>query len=161
SDRIFDLLARSVVIEEVPPWVRPPRLRAYTSTEDVARVFRALWVTRHAEGPHFQRHPQLILNVALVVLRRDGMLVTVLDDQLPNCAVPYDQENLAHHLEEIRQLSDQLLGQTCGELGTSVTPSDVKHFPGFPKRYFGERRALPPASGEFVNLLDPWQQKPD
>jgi len=161
SDRIFDLLARSVVIDEVPPWVRPSGLRAYTSTEDVARIFRALWVTRHAEGPHFQRHPQLILNVALVVLRQDGMLVTVLDDQLPNCAVPYDQENLADHLEEIQKLSDQLLAQTCGELGTSVMPSDVKHFPGFPKRYLGERRALPSASGEFVNLLDPWQQKPD
>lgn len=160
SDHIFDLLARSVVIDEFPPWVRPSRLLAFTSTQDVARIFRALWVTREAKGAHFQRHPQLILNVALVILRQDGMLVRVLDDQLPYSAVPYDQENLPAHLQVIRQLSDQLLEQTCRELGTSFTPSDVIHFPGFPERYLGGKRALPVAPGEFVNLLDPWPQKP-
>jgi hypothetical protein len=160
SDHIFDLVARSVVIDEIPPWVRPSRLHAFTSTQDVARIFRALWVTREAEGPHFQRYPQLILNVALVVLRQDGMLVTVLDDQLPYRVVPYDQENLPAHLQEIRQLSDQLLEQTFQELGTSFTPSDAAQFPGFPTKYLGEKRALPAAPGEFVNLLEPWPQKP-
>jgi hypothetical protein len=160
SDRIFDLLARSGVIDELPPWVRPSRLPAFTSTQDVARIFRALWVTRVVEGPHFQRHPQLTLNVALVIVRYDGMLVTVLDDQLPYRSVPYDQEDLAAHLGEIRRLSDQLLAQTCEELGKSFTPSNVAHFPGFPKRYLGEKRAFPVAPGEFVNLLDPWQQRP-
>jgi hypothetical protein len=160
SDHIFDLLARSVLIDELPPWVRPSRLSAFTSTQDVARIFRALWVKREVEGPHFQRHPQLILNVALVVLRQDGMLVTVVDDQLPNSAVPYERESLGGHLQRIRELSEQLLAQTSKELGTSFTPSDVTHFPGFPKRHLGEKRAFPPTSGEFVTLLDHWPQGP-
>lgn len=67
SDGIFDMLARVILVDDVPAIIRPSRLPAFVTDQTIGRAFRALWITRMAAGAHFQLRPQVILNVALVI----------------------------------------------------------------------------------------------
>jgi hypothetical protein len=160
SDDIFDLLARISLNDDIPNYISPSRLSAFTSAADIARVFRALWITRQAQGAHFQIRPQLIVNAALAITRRDGAILTVLDDQLPPSAVPHDYEQLPEHIAEVEQFADRLLQRTSDEMGNPLSLSPASQFPGFRNSQYGAD-APPRAPEEFVTLLRQWQPRPD
>jgi hypothetical protein len=155
SEEIFELLAPSGV---VPQLVRPSRVPSYCSAADVSRLFRAIWVTRKDDLAHFQSRPQLIINAALVLERSDGVLLTILDDQLPPSRVPYDYMQLGAHIDEVAGLSEQLLQRTRTETGVALDPSAVNAFPGFRT---AESAALPRVAGRLVDLLEPWRKRPN
>src|SRR5215469_449692 len=96
--------------------------------------YRALWVVHRVDGAHFDVHPQLTLYAALVIRRRDGLLVTVVDDarRLP---VPHDMTEFHRHSADVAVIADQLLTRINHELDTSTVPSGVEEFPGFRRSF--------------------------
>jgi hypothetical protein len=158
SDEIFELLDRTNLINDIPLYVSPSRLPAFTSAADIAHVFRALWITRHAQGAHFRIRPQLIVNAALVIARRDGAILTVLDDQLQESVVPHVYEELPQHIADVTELADRLLEGTIREIEHPLIPSPASEFPGFDQAAL-QGDALDPTQP--VTLVKPWQPRPD
>ena len=161
SDGIFDLLARIVLVDDVPTIIRPSQLPAFVNSQSVARAFRALWITRMAEGAHFQIRPQVILNVALVIERADDVLLTIIDDQLPNTTIPHAAERLNDHIAETTALSDQLIAQVDAELQITTVLFPVKDFQGFKPRVSRSVSSVPGATAHSVTLIKPWPSRPD
>lgn len=153
SDEIFNVLARAIIINDVPLYIPPTRLTAHTSATDIAFVFRALWITRHAQGAHFRIRPQIIVNAALVIARRDGTIITVVDDQLRESIVPHDYDELPDHIAEVSQLADSLLERAAVEIGNPLVPAASAQFLGFGYTSPGPRQP--------ITLLKPWPLKPD
>jgi hypothetical protein len=160
SDEIFDLIARWVVTEDVPAYIRPSQLPSFTTSAEIIRAYRALWVTREAQGPHFQVHPQVILNVALVVERRDGILLTVLDDQLEHLALPCDYARLSEHLRGVAALSNLLVDLVQKEIGVELIPASIQLFPGFRPAGFRSHGTIR-ASPATRSLVKSWTQRAD
>jgi hypothetical protein len=152
SDEIFDLLARSTIINDIPLHIPPTRLTVHTSAADVGLVFRALWITHQAQGAHFRIRPQIIVNAALVIARRDGAILTVVDEQLSESIVPHDYEKLPEHIAEVSQLADSLLERTAREIGRPLVPAPASQFRGFDNTQ--------PALEQAVTLFKPWHPKP-
>jgi hypothetical protein len=156
---IFLMLARASLNNDIPPYIAPSRLGAFTSGADIGQVFRALWITRQALGAHFQIRPQLIVNAALVIARRDGVILTVLDDQLSDSVVPHNYAGLPEHIAEVGQLADRLLERAIEEIGNPLVPSPVSQFPGFENNRSGVD-TIPRAQAQFVSLLKRWHHQP-
>jgi hypothetical protein len=161
SSDIFEMLARVALGDDVPAIIRPSRLPAFLTAEHVSRAFRAVWVTRMKEGAHFQIRPQIILNIALVIERDDGVLLTVVDDQLPNKPIPHETKRLPEHIQDVATLSDRLIAQVNAELQTTLTLSAVASFPGFRARVSPLVGALPDNAVQSVALIKEWPPNPD
>jgi hypothetical protein len=130
SDQIYDWLAREMLIRDPPERLRPAQLRTYIDASNVAHVFRALWIVHRMNGAHFDVHPQLTVYTALVIQRRDGLLVTVVDDS-QRLTVPHNMSELGRHTAHVASIADKLLQSMNRELDTSVVPSGTEKFPGF------------------------------
>jgi hypothetical protein len=161
SDGIFDLLARVVLVDDIPAILRPSQLSAFITSESVARAFRALWITRMPEGAHFQIRPQVILNAALVIERDDDVMLTIVDDQLPSTTIPHAAEHLNDHIAEMTALSDRLIAQVDAELEMTMVFFRTQDFPGFKPRISRSAGAVPGAAPHSVSLIKPWPPKPD
>jgi hypothetical protein len=85
-------------------------------------VFRALWVVHRVDGAHFDVQPQLTVYAALVIQRRDGILITLVDDG-QRLTVPHKNIDLARHIQDVVQSADKLLQSMNQELDTSLIPS--------------------------------------
>ncbi|MDQ5987910.1 MAG: hypothetical protein CSYNP_03658 [Syntrophus sp. SKADARSKE-3] len=131
SDAIYDQLARSVVSDALPSTIRPSLLPAYIRTKDVKQAYRALWVSRQAIGASWKPRPSLDFEVAMLLERRDGVLLTVTDESLQGASMPHDYRELTAHIATIESQSDKLLQRSNGELETTLQVSAVEVFPGF------------------------------
>ena len=132
SDSIFDCLERKGISDAFPPRIRPSLLPAYVRSTDVKRAYRAMWVSRTRIGARWRPEPHLALYSVVVVERRDGMLLTAVDDSLPRISIPHNYNELRKHISAVEEQSDELLKRVNCELGSTLVPSDVAEFPGFP-----------------------------
>ncbi|MGD0189884.1 MAG: hypothetical protein ABSD74_03990 [Rhizomicrobium sp.] len=130
SDEIYESLSREFVIGRVPPYIRPTQITSYANLVGIVKAYRALWVSRSAEGAHFAVRPQIFLYPALVVERSDRVLVTVLDQGSPHI-LPHRREDLSAHINEVSAASDRLLDTLNATLGGNIVLSDVADFSGF------------------------------
>jgi hypothetical protein len=154
SDEIYDLLARSNLIRSPPDFIQPGQLSAYANSADVARLYRALWVARRNDGAHFDSFPQINLYPAIVVERRDGQLITVIDTLRPRIKVPHDYSGLRAHLASVGRDSDLLLQAVNDELAAALVPAPANMFPGF--TVLQTLAAQPPATAP-IRLLKSWR----
>jgi hypothetical protein len=132
SDDIFDHLARQNLISDPPASIQPTQVLAYTSRGDVVRLYHALWVARRKDGAHFDAFPQINLYPSIVLERRDGQLLAVLDHRPPRVAVPHKYDRLPAHIDELAANSTALLRAVHAELDVALAPSPLTAFPGFP-----------------------------
>ena len=132
AEVIFDELARNSIIDVFPAMVRPSLLPAYIRTADVNRVYRALWVSRHPAGPSWKPRPSLDFEAAMVLERRDGALLTIIDQSLQGQPMPHDYHKMSEHITAVEAQADELLRRVNSELGATLHPSGVEAFPGFP-----------------------------
>lgn len=157
SDEIHKWLAWKTLIRYPPERLRPAQLRSYITASDVTNIFHALWVVHRVDGAHFDIHPQLKLYPALIIRRRDGLLITVVDEN-QRFAVPYEPNNLSQHIGDVAGSVDTLLQAVNAELDSSIIPTDIKEFPGF----HGSLEQSPPldvrpsAPQTKIELLKPW-----
>ncbi|TYL89974.1 hypothetical protein FXB40_34155 [Bradyrhizobium rifense] len=131
SDEIFDHLARQALINDPPDYIQPSQLSTYASPADIARLFHALWIARKRDGAHFDAFPQINLYPAVVLERRDGQLISIIDNRRPRIAVPHDYNDLTRHFQEVEASSVALLQTVNGELNTALSASSLSAFPGF------------------------------
>ncbi len=154
AEAIFDQLARSSVIDVFPVMVRPSLLPAYTRTADVNRVYHALWISRHTTGPSWKPRPSLDFEVAMVLERRDGALLTIIDQSLQGQPMPHDYPKMSEHITATEAQSDELLRRVNSELGATLQPSGVEAFPGFPtSRVTGNQSGITPGDQPRTNLI--------
>ena len=130
SDEIHKWLAWKTLIRDPPERLRPAQLRSYITASDVNNIFRALWVVHRVHGAHFDIHPQLTLYPALIVRRRDGLLITVIEEK-QRFILPYETNDLSQHIGDVAGGADALLQAVNAELNSSIAPTDIKEFPGF------------------------------
>jgi hypothetical protein len=131
AEAIFDQLARSSINDVFPAMVRPSLLQAYIRTADIKGAYRALWISRQSTGASWRPRPNLDFEIAMVLERRDGALLTVIDQSLRGLSVPHDYSELGTHIAAIGVQSDELLRRVNAELGTTLQPTSVEAFPGF------------------------------
>jgi len=132
SDEIFDHLARQNLNQNLPSFIRPSQLSGYAAAADIARLFHALWIARRKDGAHFDAFPQINLYPAIVLERRDGQLISIVDDRRPRITIPHRYDDLPRHIQEVAARSVELLRTVNAELNTALTPSPLSGFPGFP-----------------------------
>ena len=139
---IFDQLARSSINDVLPEMIRPSLLPTYIRRTDIKRAYRALWVSRQTTGASWKPRPNIDFEVAMVVERKDGAMLTVIDDSLQGFSVPHDYNNMRKHIADIETQSKELLQRVNSELGSVLQPSGVETFPGFPEhRLIGNQNA--------------------
>lgn len=68
----------------------------------------------------------------MVLERRDGQLISIIDSRSPRIAVPHNYNDLARHFPEVEARAVALLQTVNGELNTTLTASSLSDFPGFP-----------------------------
>jgi hypothetical protein len=132
SDEIFDHLAQQILIREPPFPIQPAQLSAYADRADIVRLYHALWVARRKDGAHFDAFPQINLYPAIVVERRDGQLLAVIDRLRRRITVPHNYGELPVHIGAVEQGADALLQAVRAETGSALAPSPLTAFPGFP-----------------------------
>ncbi|MGV7219339.1 hypothetical protein [Bradyrhizobium sp. UFLA05-112] len=151
SDEIFDHLARQTLINDPPDLIQPGQLSTYTAPADVVRLFHALWIARKRDGAHFDAFPQINLYPAVIVERRDGQLISIIDSRRSRIAVPHNYADLARHFQEVEASSVALLQAVNGELNTALTASPLSAFPGFPTLANSRVPADAPQAATFLN----------
>jgi hypothetical protein len=161
SSEIFEKLARVILVDDIPPIIRPSQLGAYATARHISRVYRALWVTRVRHGPHFNIRPQITLTAALILERDDGTLLTVIDPRLQDSALPYDNSHLADHIAEVGARSDDLIAAVNTEMESNVTLAPVQAFPGFQAPARADGITAAPSVAQRVELLREWSPRPD
>jgi hypothetical protein len=132
SDEIYDYLAQDILVDDPPEFLHPSQLSAYIAGVDASAVFRALWIARRRDGAHFDSFPQINLYPAVIVQRRDGKIIPVVDSPRGRIPVPHRYEDIAEHVAKIAQASDLLLRAVNNELGTVFDASALTSFQGFP-----------------------------
>jgi hypothetical protein len=132
AESIFDQLARSSINDVIPPMIRPSLLHAYIRVADIKHAYHALWISRHTTGVSWKPRPSLDFEVAMLLERQDGALLTVIDQSLQGCPMTHNYPELSGHIVDIEALSDELLRRINEELCTTLQPSSVESFPGFP-----------------------------
>ena len=134
SDSVFRLLERRGFSEAIPFRIRPSLLPAYIQGKDVKRAFRAMWVSSTRIGAYWKPRPSLALYGALMLERRDGVMLTAVDDSLPELSIPHKYDKLGEHISAVKGQSDELLRRVNEELGSALVPSNIHEFPGFGMR---------------------------
>lgn len=147
ADEIFDLLARCILTEVVPLHTRPAQLTAYTHRNEIRNVYRALWVTHMTTGSRFKPRPTIDFHVAMVLERKDTVLLTVVDLSQEPQILPHELADLAEHIQDVGELSNELLARVNRELHSTLAPSAITAFPGFQKNAHAVR------GGARVDLL--------
>lgn len=132
SDEIFDQLARGNLIRNPPGLIQPGQLSTYADRADIVRLYHALWVARRRDGAHFDAFPQINLYPAIVIERRDGLLLAVVDHLLGRITVPHNYDTLPAHIGEVDGIAMALLQAVHAEAGIALPASPLTTFPGFP-----------------------------
>lgn len=132
SDNIFDHLARQNLIRDPPSLIQPSQLSGYVDRADIVRLYHALWVVRRKDGAHFDAFPQINLYPSIVVERRDGQLLAVIDHLRPRITIPHTYDALSRHIDEVETNAAALLEAVRAEVGVALAPSPLTAFPGFP-----------------------------
>lgn len=154
ADEIFDQLARSSVNDAFPAMVRPSLLPAYITPADVKSAYHALWVSRQVTGASWKPKPNLDFEVAIVLERRDGALVTVTDESLQGLSLPHDYDLMGAHIAAVEAQADELLRRVNVELGAALQTVAVAEFPGFPaSTVAGTQVVAVPANQPRVDLI--------
>ena len=136
AEAIFNQLARCSIIDAFPETIRPSLLPAFIDIVDIKRAYRALWVSRKNTGASWKPRPNIHFEIAMVIERKDGALLNVIDQSLQGSSIPHDYREIRRHINDITIQSDRLLRQVNLELGATLQPSDVESFPGFHARDF-------------------------
>jgi hypothetical protein len=94
---------------------------------------------------------------ALIIQRRDGILVTVIDDH-QRFTMPHDPNGLSRHLGDVTASANALLQVVNAEFESSIVPTGIEKFPGFRGSLEGARPPSvgPTASQTKIELLKPW-----
>ncbi len=138
STDIFDLLARQAIAPIVPSTLRPSQLGSYARQSDVSRLFHGLHVRYEITGSsRREQRPRILVYPAVIVQRRDGVLLQVLADA-EGVPLPSNHEDVERHLLEVERGAAALLGLCHLQLNVTLAPSAFEEFPGFPS---GNRRA--------------------
>jgi hypothetical protein len=132
SDNIFDHLARQKLIRDPPNLIQPSQLSAYVDRGGIARLYHALWVVRRKDGAHFDAFPQINLYPSIVLERRDGQLLAVIDHYRQRITIPHRYDALPAHIDEVEQNAAALLQTVRAEADVALAPSPLTTFPGFP-----------------------------
>jgi hypothetical protein len=111
--------------------IRPALLSAYIRSADIKRIYRALWVSRQATGASWKPKPSLDFDVAMVIERQDGALLTVIDSSLQGFPMSHEYPEVSGHITAIEEQLDELLRRINAEIGATLQPSAVETFIGF------------------------------
>jgi hypothetical protein len=84
------------------------------------------------DGAYFDSFPQINLYPAVIVQRRDGKLIPIVDPRRGRIPMPHRHEDISQHIAIIAQASDLLLRTVNDELGTAFGASALTSFQGFP-----------------------------
>ncbi len=132
--RIFELLSRRSLADQIPFNLRVGQLGSYLATDHEFRVFHAVHVAYQVTGSElFTPVPRVLVYAAIVFQRRDGMTVAVVDEGEAPLPVGPDRfsEKLWNHLAVVKDNAAALLGRCSEEMGNELNPVGLSEFNGF------------------------------
>jgi hypothetical protein len=112
---------------------------------------------RIVTGAHFDVHPQITVYPALIIRRRDDLLVTIVDEH-QRFTVPHEVNDLSRHIGDVAASADTLLQAVNAELESSMVPTGIEEFPGFRGSLEqSQAPAVQPTAPQIkIELLKPW-----
>jgi hypothetical protein len=133
STEILGLLARSELANVAPTSLRPSQVGAYIDAENLVSAFHGIHVRYEKSGSSkFAARPRILVYPAVILQRRDGVLVTVIDENFSLLDDRHDQ--IATHLAEVHAAGLALLTSCGASIATALNPAPLTLFPGFPVR---------------------------
>lgn len=152
SAEILDLLSHRTLVGDIPSVLRPTQLGAYISQSDFKSAFHAVHVRYEETGSsRFERRPRVLVYPAVIFLRGDGALITVIQE-CEGFLLDHFDGSVRNHLEEVFSAAKSLLEACEAELGVAVIADPLSNFPGFPAR--PSRRSSPLPSPIVVIGID-------
>ena len=160
SLEIYDLLSKSALSSETPPYIRATQVLSYMTPEAVVACFHALHLKYETSGsPYLTIRPLILVYPALVLQRNDGALLTVLQTNDPLYLSHRNdindlKERVEHHLSEVAAAAEALLKFTGEQLGLELQPSALYDFLDYSSN--------PKADGvKSKSLIKPYKMDPD
>lgn len=134
---IYKLLARRHLGSDIPAHIRSSQLRNYIEAANVSATFRSVLVNYEKSGSvKFTQMPRIQIYPALLILRDDGVLLTVIDKEEPFEMNLIEDDigniSLSSHISQVTEASDELLSRCSEELDENLVAFNLKDFPGFP-----------------------------
>lgn len=81
ASELFSLLSKKALATETPFCLRPTQVSNYLSIDLLILCFHAVQVSYEASGsPVFGRKPRVLVYPALILLGKDNILLTVLEE---------------------------------------------------------------------------------
>ncbi|KIN71886.1 hypothetical protein [Sulfitobacter guttiformis] len=140
---IYSLLARKHLGTDTPVSLRPTQLGHYVARANLVAAFHSVLVNYERSGIEiFSPRPRIQIYPALLVLRDDGALFTVIDQEDP-VEMNLIEDNagnksLIAHITEVTEISHELLRRCSDELGEDLVAFGLDYFPGFPNLRIAE-----------------------
>jgi hypothetical protein len=132
SDTIFEHLSRISLLGDTPEFATPSQAAGLVTVDDVARVFRGVWLVRRTAGSQHRPRPLIHLYPIMVLDLTTGEKLVVNDE--PEFALPAKGDAVPNSTAELEAASDALLEQINAVLGASFVASPLNEFGGFPDR---------------------------
>jgi hypothetical protein len=153
AEEVFGLLHRAMLTHDAPVPLRPAQLRQFIDFDVVSGAYHGVHVHYERTGSSlFARRPRILLYPALFLVRTDGVIFTVIDnDDYVELEYTRDEagvDTLLPHLELIRARSASLLAACAAELQGALAARELADFPGFPNAGMDKAlvRSLPEAN---------------
>ena len=164
--KIFRLLNKSQLAGIAPEHIRPAQLTNYLIAANTTAVYHAVLVRYESTGASpFNKMPRILVYPALLVLRNDGTIFTVIDSEQPNL-MDLDTDvngntSLSEHLTSVNDEAERLLESCSQELGIALTPSDLSNFPGFVEDTTDTRNEILPLGRKMKAVVRPFMRVAD
>lgn len=145
ATRLFSVLARELLVQDVPFPLRPAQLPGHLSIDRLRAAHRGVLVHYQGKGiTVFTRKPQVFIYPVLVLERTDGVLLTVANESLAfelqvlrwrddEGNLDAGRDHIDEHLASVQNGSDQLCTECSRELGSEIQISPISQFGGFPQ----------------------------
>lgn len=138
ADHIFRLLSRKSIGAATPLKIRSTQLNNYVTAENVSSAHYSVFVNYEESGIDvFSPRPRIQVYPAVVLLRNDGAILTVMDSEDPLELTLEENEQGEHtvnlHISNVELVSSELLRRCSDELGTELAAAPLENFAGFPK----------------------------
>ncbi|MEP1521288.1 hypothetical protein [Ascidiaceihabitans sp.] len=164
---IYKLLARRHLGTDTPVSLRSSQLGHHVSEANLTAAFHSVLVNYEKSGIDiFSPRPRIQIYPALLVLRDDGALFTIIDqeDPIEMNLIKDDvgNQSLSSHITEVTKISHELLRRCSDEIGEDLVAFSLDDFPGFPSLPAAEDTInTAPLGGLRTEFVKPFRTRAD
>jgi hypothetical protein len=131
SGELLAAMGQAALADMTPTVIRPSQLPTFAPAGQIKATFLGLHVFHDEQRNRFSGpHPLVRCTPIVIVQRRDGKVIAVMDES-ERRSLPQGDDGLEAHVAEIALGSGRLVTACTDSLGVAVRPEPLTAFPGF------------------------------